>query len=53
MTTVIQGHGAFMGRAGNDNVPARLRVASDVGIGVSVAALIAGIAVFHSLAVFL
>lgn len=52
-TTVIRGRGAFTARACNDNVPARLRVASDVGIGVSVAALIAGIAIFHSLAVFL
>jgi hypothetical protein len=52
-TTVVRGHGAFRGRACNDNVPARLRVASDVGLGVSVAALLAGIAVFHSLAAFL
>lgn len=52
-TSVIQGHGAFIGRAGNDNVPAHRRVASDVGVGVSVAALLAGIAIFHSLAAFL
>ena len=52
-TTVIRGHGAFRARAHNDNVPVGRRVASDVGVGVSVAALIAGIAVFHSLAVFL
>lgn len=52
-TTVIRGRGAFMARAGNDNVPRHRRVASDVGVGVSVAALLAGIAIFHSLAVFL
>ena len=52
-TTVIRGRGAFLARAGNDNVPVRRRVASDVGVGVSVAALIAGIAIFHSLAAFL
>lgn len=52
-TTVICGRGAFLGRAANDNVPVRLRVATDLGVGVSVAALIAGIAIFHSLAAFL
>lgn len=50
---VVRRQTAFSQVAANDNVPVGHRAASNAALAVSTAALLAGIAIFHSLAVFL
>lgn len=53
MPPILRAHGAFLKLAGNDNVPLHRRIVSNAALALGVVALIIGIAVFHSLAVFL
>lgn len=53
MPSLVRTQGAFLQRAGNDNVPARRRVASNTALAFGTAALLVGITLLHSLAAFL